>query len=99
MQVAAKEVEVTRLANDVDSLGLQLGRARGELAKQVCGCVSPPPEGLKFGHRPEVYIRSCPCALPRTHSLALWNVMHQHLKCDAPAGFPAGAQWVMMPGR
>lgn len=36
LQVAAKETEITRLANDVDSLGLQLGRARGELAKQVC---------------------------------------------------------------
>jgi hypothetical protein len=42
-QVAAKEAEVTRLANDVDSLGLQLGRARGELAKQVCVCEPPSP--------------------------------------------------------
>lgn len=36
MQAAAKDAEISRLANDVDSLGLQLGRARGELAKQVC---------------------------------------------------------------
>jgi hypothetical protein len=35
VQVAAKEAEVTRLANEVDTLGLQLGRTRGELAKQV----------------------------------------------------------------
>jgi hypothetical protein len=35
VQVAAKEAEVTRLANEVDALGLQLGRTRGELAKQV----------------------------------------------------------------
>jgi hypothetical protein len=36
LQAAAKDAEISRLANDVDSLGLQLGRARGELAKQVC---------------------------------------------------------------
>lgn len=58
VQVSAKEAEVSRLANDVDSLGLQLGRARGELAKQVCVSSSPlplpPAQDLKSGRCPEV---------------------------------------------
>jgi hypothetical protein len=39
LQVTAKDAEISRLNNDVDSLGLELGRARGELAKQVGGQV------------------------------------------------------------
>jgi hypothetical protein len=39
-QVSAKESEVAKLANEVDSLGLQLGRARGELAKHLCWCIT-----------------------------------------------------------
>lgn len=56
LQVTAKDTEITRLNNDVDSLGLELGRARGELAKQVgvlvCMALEKPCGMLGFGGFP-----------------------------------------------
>lgn len=86
VQVAAKEAELTRLANDVDSLGLQLGQARGELAKQVCVT----PSSLNFQPCCKVTTRSCsspPPPAPHTDSAAVFNQIYQRLQLDPRPAF------------